>query len=166
MERGGGGRDSQTVTLTTVRSAVRAAHTAAPDLPLRAGGHSFGGRMTSLAAAESPLEHVRGLVFFSFPLHPAGKPGAERAEHLSRVSVPMLFLSGTRDDLADLDLLRPVCEGLGGKAMLHLLDTADHGFKVQKRARKSEENVFVEMARVVGEWTTNGQSTGGPGGAA
>jgi hypothetical protein len=158
MERGGGGRDSQAVTLATVRSAVAAAHAAAPDLPLLAGGHSFGGRMTSLAAAESPLEHVRGLVFFSFPLHPAGKPGTERAEHLSRVSVPMLFLSGTRDDLAVLDLLRPVCERLGGRATLHLLDTADHGFKVQKRSRPSEEDVFAEMARVVGEWTTSEQA--------
>jgi predicted alpha/beta-hydrolase family hydrolase len=158
MERGGGGRDSQAVTLATVRSAVSAAQAAAPDLPLLAGGHSFGGRMTSLAAAELPLEHVCGLVFFSFPLHPAGKPGTERAEHLSRVSVPMLFLSGTRDDLADLALLRPVCERLGEQATLHLLDTADHGFKVQKRSRSSEEDVFVEMARVINEWTTSEQA--------
>lgn len=154
MERGGGGRDSQAVTLTTVRSAVAAAHTAAPDLPLLAGGHSFGGRMTSLTAAESPLEHVHGLVFFSFPLHPTGKPGTERAEHLSQVPLPLLFLSGTRDELAGLDLLRPVCEGLGERATLHLLETADHGFKVQTRARPSEEDVFVEMARVLHEWTT------------
>lgn len=155
MERGGGGRDSQAVTLATVRSAVAAAHAAAGDLFLLAGGHSFGGRMTSLAAAETPLEHVRGLVFFSFPLHPAGKPGTERAAHLSQVSVPMLFLSGTRDELAHLDLLRPVCEGLGDKATLHLLDTADHGFKVQKRSRQSEEDVFVEMARVINGWITS-----------
>lgn len=154
-ERGGGGRDSQAVSLATVRSAVAAAHAAAGDLQLLAGGHSFGGRMTSLAAAEAPLEPVRGLVFFSFPLHPAGKPGTERAEHLSRVSVPLLFLSGTRDDLADLDLLRPVCERLGDRATLHLLDTADHGFHVQKRSRRSEEDVFVEMARALREWTTN-----------
>jgi len=152
MERGGGGRDAQAVTLATVRSAVEAAHAAAGDLPLLAGGHSFGGRMTSLAAAETPLEHVRGLVFFSFPLHPAGKPGTERAAHLSQVSVPMHFLSGTRDDLADLNLLRPVCIGLGEQATLHLLETADHGFKVQKHSRPSEEDVFVEMARVTKEW--------------
>jgi hypothetical protein len=157
MERGGGGRDSQAVCLATVRSAVAAAHAAAPDLPLLAGGHSFGGRMTSLAAAEAPLEHVRGLVFFSFPLHPAGKPGTERAEHLSRVSVPMLFLSGTRDALAELDLLRPVCEGLGDRTTLHLLESADHGFKVQKRARQSEEDVFAEMARVVSDWVVGDQ---------
>lgn len=154
MERGGGGRDAQAVSLATVRSAVAAAHAAAGDLSLLAGGHSFGGRMTSLAAAENPLEPVRGLVFFSFPLHPAGKPGTERAEHLSSVSVPMLFLSGTRDELADLNLLRPVCERLGERATLHLLDTADHGFKVQKRSRQSDEDVFVEMARVVKEWAS------------
>lgn len=155
MERGGGGRDAQAVTLATVRSAVAAAHAAAGDLSLLAGGHSFGGRMTSLAAAETPLEHVRGLVFFSFPMHPAGKPGTERAAHLSQVSVPMLFLSGTRDDLAGLDLLRPVCERLGDRATLHLLDTADHGFKVQKRSRRSEEDAFMEMARVTREWISN-----------
>jgi predicted alpha/beta-hydrolase family hydrolase len=155
MERGGGGRDSQAVTLATVLSAVRAAHTAAPDLPLLAGGHSFGGRMTSLAAAESPLEHVCGLVFFSFPLHPAGKPSIERAEHLGQVPLPMLFLSGTRDDLADLNLLRPVLERLGERATLHLLETADHGFKVQKRSRQNEEDVFAEMARLVQEWTSS-----------
>lgn len=152
MERGGGGRDSQAVSLATVRSAVVAAHAAAGDLRLAAGGHSFGGRMTSLAAAEAPLEDVRALVFFSFPLHPAGKPGIERAEHLDRVSVPMLFLSGTRDELAELDLLRPVCQRLGDRATLHLLETADHGFKVQKRSRTSDEDVFVEMARVLKEW--------------
>jgi hypothetical protein len=154
MERGGGGRDAQAVSLATVRSAVAAAHEAASDLSLLAGGHSFGGRMTSLAAAEAPLERVRGLVFFSFPLHPAGKPAIERAEHLSHVTVPMLFLSGTRDELADLNLLRPVCERLGKQATLHLLDTADHGFKVQKRSRQSDEDVFVEMARVVKEWAS------------
>jgi predicted alpha/beta-hydrolase family hydrolase len=152
MERGGGGRDAQAVSLATVRSAVAAAHAVAGDLSLLAGGHSFGGRMTSLAQSQSPLEHVRGLVFFSFPLHPAGKPGIERAEHLSHVSVPTLFLSGTRDDLADLSLLRPVVEGLGDRATLHLLETADHGFHVQKRSRQSAEDVFVEMARVMTEW--------------
>ncbi len=163
MERGGGGRDSQAVSLATVRAAVAAAHAAAGDLLLLAGGHSFGGRMTSLAAAEAPLEGVRALVFFSFPLHPADRPGIERAEHLNQVSVPMLFLSGTRDALADLELLRPVCERLAGesgasprgRARLHLLDTADHGFTVQKRSRASDEDVFVEMARVLKEWLPN-----------
>ena len=148
----GTGRDSQAVCTTTVRQAVAAAHKADPDLPLLAGGHSFGGRMTSTAASESPLDHVRGLVFFAFPLHQPGKPESKRAEHLSGVTVPMLFLSGTRDELADLKLLRPVCKKLGKRATLHALDTADHGFRVLKRSRKSEEDVFVEMARVVCEW--------------
>src|SRR5262244_2979382 len=148
----GRGRDSQEVCTATVRSAVAAAHKAAPVLSLLAGGHSFGGRMTSTAASESPLDGVRGLVFFSFPLHQPGKPDTKRADHLSAVTVPMLFLSGTRDDLADLDLLRPVCKKLGKRATLHLLDTADHGFRTLKRTRKSAEDVFVEMARTVREW--------------
>ncbi|MFQ5568527.1 MAG: alpha/beta family hydrolase [Rhodothermales bacterium] len=152
MERGGGGRDARAVTLATVRSAVATAYEAAGDLPMIAGGHSFGGRMTSTAASEAPLEHVRGLVFFSFPLHPAGKPGTERAEHLDSVTVPMLFLSGTRDSLADLNLLRPVCQRLQDRATLHLVDTANHGFKVLKRTRRSQEDVFFEMARVLRRW--------------
>ena len=97
---------------------------------------------------------MRGLVFFAFPLHPAGKPSTDRAEHLGDVTVPMLFLSGTRDKLAELKLLEPVCKKLGDKATLHLLDTADHGFKVLKRSRKTDEDVFVEMARVISEWLT------------
>ena len=151
MERGGGGREAQAVALATVRSAVAAAHEAASDLAILVGGHSYSGRMSSHTAAEAPIEHVRGLVFFAFPLHPSGKEGTERAEHLADVSVPMLFLSGTRDKLAVLELLEPVCEKLGDKATLHVLDTADHGFKVLKR-RKTEEDVFVEMARVLSEW--------------
>jgi len=153
MEPGGGGR-SNPVSVATVRSAVAAAHKTAPELALFAGGHSYSGRMTSTAASEAPLENVRGLVFFSFPLHPAGEPDTKRAEHLSAVTVPMLFLSGTRDDLADLKLLQPVCKKLGKRATLHLLDTADHGFKVLKKSRNSEEDVFVEMARVFIEWAS------------
>jgi predicted alpha/beta-hydrolase family hydrolase len=148
----GKGRDSPTVCTETVRAAVAAARAAVPDLPLLAGGHSFGGRMTSTAASESALDGVRGLVFFSFPLHQPGKPDTKRAEHLAEVTVPMLFLSGTRDDLAEMDLLRPVCERLGNRATLHTVDTADHGYKVLKRSRASEEDVFDEMARVVREW--------------
>ena len=150
MEPGGGGR-SNPVSVATVRSAVAAAHKEAPDLVLMAGGHSYSGRMTSTAQSEAPLDHVRGLVFFSFPLHQPG-PETKRADHLSEVKIPMLFLSGTRDELADLSLLQPVCKKLGKRATLHLLDTADHGFKALKRSRKSEEDVFVEMARVVNEW--------------
>ncbi len=147
-----GGRDSQEVCTATVRSACAAARKAAPDLALLAGGHSFGGRMTSTAASEAALDGVRGLVFFAFPLHPPGRAATKRADHLSAVTIPMLFLSGTRDELADLDLLQPVCEKLGNRATLHLLDTADHGFRTLKRSRKSEEDVYVEMARVVREW--------------
>jgi predicted alpha/beta-hydrolase family hydrolase len=150
----GRGRDSQGVCTATVRSAVAAAGGAALDLPLLAGGHSFGGRMTSTAASESSLDGVRGLVFFAFPLHQPGKPDTKRADHLVAVTVPMIFLSGTRDELADLDLLQPVCKKLGKRATLHPLDTADHGFHTLKRSRQSEEDVFVEMARVVREWAT------------
>ena len=150
----GKGRDSQGVCTATVRSAVKAASEAAPGLPLLAGGHSFGGRMTSTAASESPLDGVRGLVFFSFPLHQPGKPDTQRAEHLASVTVPMLFLSGTRDELASMDLLRPVCEGLGRLATLHAVETADHGYKILKRSRAGDEHVFAEMARVVREWAS------------
>jgi uncharacterized protein len=150
----GRGRDSREICTATVRSAVAAAHRAAPDLPLLSGGHSFGGRMTSTAASESPLDGVHGLVFFAFPLHQPGKPDTKRADHLSEVAVPMLFLSGTRDELAHLDLLQPVCKKLGTLATLHVLDTADHGFRILKRSRKTDEDVFVEMARIVREWAS------------
>jgi len=151
----GRGRDSNPVCIATVRSAVNAAKQAAPGLKILAGGHSFSGRMTSTAASESPLEGVSGLVFFAFPLHPPGKPGTERADHLNKVTVPMLFLSGTRDELARLDLLEPVVDKLGPAAKLHLLDTADHSFKVLKRSRKTDEDVFVEIARTVRDWAAN-----------
>jgi predicted alpha/beta-hydrolase family hydrolase len=150
----GKGRDSQDVCTATIRAASAAAQKAVPGIPLLAGGHSFGGRMTSTAASESPLDGVRGLVFFAFPLHQPGKPDSKRAEHLSAVTVPMLFLSGTRDELATLDLLQSACKKLGKRATLHLLDTADHGFRTLKRSRKSEEDVFVEMARIVREWAS------------
>jgi predicted alpha/beta-hydrolase family hydrolase len=150
----GKGRDSQDVCTGTVRSAIAAAHRAVPDLPLLAGGHSFGGRMTSTAASESPLDGVRGLVFFAFPLHQPGKPDTKRADHLSQVTVPMLFLSGTRDELAYPDLLQSVCKRLGKSATLHPLETADHGFRILKRSRKSDEDVFVEMARIAREWAS------------
>jgi predicted alpha/beta-hydrolase family hydrolase len=151
----GTGRDSQAVCTATVRSAITAAHKVARDLPLLASGHSFGGRMTSTAASESPLDRVQGLVFFAFPLHQPGNPDSKRADHLSAITGPMLFLSGTRDELADLELLKPVCKKLGKRVTLHLLDTADHGFRILKRSRKSEEDVFVEMARIVREWASS-----------
>ena len=147
------GRDPNPVCVATIRSAVAAAYKAAPDLPLLAGGHSFSGRMTSTAQSEQPIENLKGLVFFSFPLHPAGAPATTRAEHLANVNIPMLFLSGTRDALAELDLLEPVVKDLGNRATLHLLDTADHSFKVLKKTRQSTEDVFVEMGRVVKVWS-------------
>ena len=150
----GGGRNSNAVCQETVRLAVAAAHAMASDLSILVGGHSFSGRMSSMAAAETPIEHVCGLVFFAFPLHPSGKPSTDRADHLNDVTVPMLFLSGTRDKLGELDLLQSTCEGVGDKATLHLLDTADHGFKVLKRSRNTDEDVFVEMARVINEWVS------------
>jgi len=150
----GSGRDSTATCVTTIRSAVAAAQKAAPDLLILAGGHSFGGRMTSTAQSEKPIEGVKGLVFSSFPLHMPGRPDTKRAEHLANVQIPMLFLSGTRDALAELDLLKPVVKKLGKRATLHLLDTADHSYKILKKTRKSDEDVFVEMARTVKEWTT------------
>ncbi len=150
----GGGRNSNAVCQETVRLAVAAAHTTASDLSILVGGHSFSGRMSSMAAAEAPIEHVCGLVFFAFPLHPSGKPSTDRADHLNDVTVPMLLLSGTRDKLGELDLLQSTCERVGDKATLHLLDTADHGFKILKRSRNTDEDVFVEMARVINEWVS------------
>lgn len=150
----GGGRNSNAVCIETVRAAVAAAYRAAGDLKMLAGGHSFSGRMTSMALAEEPIEHLRGLVFFAFPLHPSGKPATSRADHLDDVQLPMLFLTGTRDKLAELRLLKPVCDRLGDNATLHLLDTADHGFKVLKRSRKTDEDVFVEMSRVIRQWVS------------
>jgi uncharacterized protein len=148
----GRGRDAQPVCVATVRAAAAKAKELAPDLLLLAGGHSFGGRMTSTAASEAPLDGVRGLVFFSFPLHLAGSPAIKRADHLNAVKLPMLFLSGTRDELADLKLLQGVCEKLGERVTLYLLDTADHGFKVLKKTRTGKEDVYDEMARTAQSW--------------
>lgn len=138
--------------IATVVSAVAEAKKLCPELPLLAGGHSYGGRMTSHAAAEGKLGDVKGLVFFSFPLHAPNKPGDKRAAHLREIDQPMLFLSGTRDALASLDLFEPIIAGLGKKATLHLLDTADHSYKVLKRTRECTEDIFVEMARVIKDW--------------
>jgi predicted alpha/beta-hydrolase family hydrolase len=146
--------DSRAVLLATVRAALNAAQAAAPDLPLLAGGKSMGGRMTSQAAAEAPLAGVRGLVFFGFPLHPAGRPASERAEHLDQVDLPMLFLQGERDKLAELALLRPICARLGARATLHEIPDADHGFRVPKRSGRSDAQVLDGLAGTVATWTT------------
>jgi uncharacterized protein len=150
----GGSRrpDPRATLLATVRAAVDAAREAAPDLPLLAGGKSMGGRMSSLAAAEAALPGVRGLVFFGFPLHPAGRPSAERADHLRRVDLPLLFLQGERDRLAALDLLRPLCAGLGAGASLHVIPTADHGLHVLKSSGRSDADVLDDLARTVAAW--------------
>jgi uncharacterized protein len=144
--------DSPAVLTATVRAAVRTAAEAAPRLPLIAGGKSMGGRMTSQAAAQQPLEGVRGLVFFGFPLHPPNKPGTKRAEHLKKVTVPMLFLQGTRDTLADLTLLKPICEELGARATLHIIETADHSFHMLKKSGKTDADALRELAQTTASW--------------
>lgn len=158
MQQGRRRPDAPSLLTTTVRAAIGTALNAAPDLPLLAGGKSLGGRMTSLAIADerseasSGMASVRGLVFVGFPLHPAGRPGTERAQHLTRVQIPMLFLQGTRDTLADLDLLRPVCESLMPLATLCVVEGADHSFHVLKRFGKTDADVLTELARTVASW--------------
>ena len=136
-----------------VRAAVEEAGRRFPGLPMLAGGKSFGGRMTSQAQADSPLPGVRGLVFFGFPLHPAGKPSDERAAHLSDVHVPMLFLQGTRDALGDTGLLKSVVKRLGARATLHLVPDADHSFHVPAKSGRKDAEVMDELLGVVAEWS-------------
>lgn len=152
MEKRTARPDPRPVLFAAVRAAVAAAAQAAPGLPLLAGGKSMGGRMTSMAAAEEPLAGVSGIVFVGFPLHPAGAPSTERGEHLARVGVPMLFLQGTRDALADLDLLRPITDGLGARATVHVIDGADHSFHVLKRSGRTDSDVLDELASTVSDW--------------
>jgi predicted alpha/beta-hydrolase family hydrolase len=144
--------DAPQLLTATVVGAVRAAAEAAPGLPLLAGGKSMGGRMTSQAAARHPLDAVRGLVFFGFPLHPPKQPGTKRADHLAKVTAPMLFLQGTRDTFADLKLLRPVCAKLGSRATLHVIETADHSFHVLKSSGRSDAEVLRELAETAAAW--------------
>jgi predicted alpha/beta-hydrolase family hydrolase len=152
--------DPPAVAQEAVRQAVAEAARQHPGLPIVAGGKSFGGRMTSQAQAAQPMPGVRGLVFFGFPLHPPGKPGTSRAEHLTAVDVPMLFLQGTRDEFAQLDLLQQVVQGLGDRATLHLIDDGDHSFKVPKRTGKSETDVMNELADTIQRWASAWQTTG------
>jgi predicted alpha/beta-hydrolase family hydrolase len=154
--------DPPAVAAATVRAVVAEAARLAPALPLVAGGKSFGGRMTSTAQAEGPLPGVRGLVFLGFPLHPPGRPGATRAEHLAQVAIPMLFLQGDRDEFADLKLLRPVVKRLGDRATLHLVEGGDHAFKVLKRSGKTDADVMGELVDVVAEWTRRLQTSPNP----
>jgi len=152
MKAGKSRPDSPAVAEAAVREAVREAAKKAPAARLLAGGKSFGGRMTSQAQAREPLPGVRGLVFFGFPLHPPGRPGVERAEHLSAIEIPMLFLQGTRDEFATLDLLQGVVKRLGSRATLHLIEEGDHSFKVPKRSGKTESDVLEELATTIQQW--------------
>jgi uncharacterized protein len=144
--------DPPAVAQATVVKAVAAAAALAPKLPLFAGGKSFGGRMTSQAQSAGPMASVLGLIFVGFPLHPAGKPGVSRADHLAKVRIPMLFLQGTRDDLADLDLLRPVVSGLGSRATLSIIEGADHSFHVPARSGRDDAAVIDELADAASAW--------------
>lgn len=152
MERGSRRPDPPALCHTTVRAAVAAAARLAPDLPLAAGGRSFGGRMTSQAQAEAPLPGVRGLVFLAFPLHPAGKPGTGRAAHLHEIGIPMLFIQGTRDALAELPLLAPVVERLGARATLNLLPGADHAFHAPARSGRKDSELRAEALDALADW--------------
>jgi predicted alpha/beta-hydrolase family hydrolase len=152
MEKGSRRPDPPALCHATVRAAVEEARRRAPGIPLIAGGKSFGGRMTSQAQAAEALPDVRGLAFVGFPLHPAKKPSNERATHLANVKVPMLFLQGTRDELADLSLLTPLVEKLGARATLNLIEGADHSFHVLARSGRNDREVMAELAESVAGW--------------
>jgi predicted alpha/beta-hydrolase family hydrolase len=158
VQKGSSRPDPPAVLQATVRAAVATASEAVPELPLLAGGKSMGGRMTSLTFSEGSSgqaavnTRARGLVFFGFPLHQAGRPATARADHLTHVRLPMLFLQGTRDSLADLALLRPVCHKLGARATLHVVETADHSFHVLKRSGRTDAEVLREIAGTVASW--------------
>lgn len=152
MERGSKRPDIPSIAHATVRAAVAEAARRAPRLPLFAGGRSFGGRMTSQAQALAPLSGVQGLIFLAFPLHPAGAPAAERADHLSSIGIPMLFLQGTRDSLADMSVLRPLLAKLGTHATLKLIDEADHSFHVPARTGRKDEEILADVLDAAAIW--------------
>jgi predicted alpha/beta-hydrolase family hydrolase len=152
MEQGGKRPDPPKLAQATVRAAVAEAARLAPKLPLLAGGKSFGGRMTSQAQAAAPLAGVRGLIFLGFPLHPAGKPSRERAQHLHDVHIPLLFLQGTRDQLAMLDQIEPVCASLGERSTLKLFADADHSFHVPARSGRKDAQVRGEVLDALAAW--------------
>lgn len=145
--------DRPEVAQAAVRAAVAEASRRVPGLALFAGGKSFGGRMTSQAQAAAPLPNVRGLVFLGFPLHPAGQPSSERAEHLFSVRVPMLFLQGTRDALADLQLLEPIVRRLSTRAKLEVFEAADHSFRVPAKSGRRDADVLAAIADAIAAWT-------------
>ena len=152
MEQGGRRPDPPKLAQATVRAAVDAAAVHLPGVPLFAGGRSFGGRMTSQAQALAPLPGVRGLVFFAFPLHPAGKPSDTRAEHLAAIAIPTLFLQGTRDALAETALLEPVIDRLGRRATLHAIADADHSFHVPVRSGRTDPEVLATALDATVAW--------------
>jgi hypothetical protein len=152
MEKRLGRPDTPVVATATVRAACEVARARAGGVPLLAGGKSFGGRMTSTAQSEAALPEVRGLVFLGFPLHPPKRPAITRGEHLDRVTIPMLFLQGTRDDLADLALIREVTGRLGPRATLHVVEGADHSFAVLKRSGRTGGEVMKELGDATLEW--------------
>jgi predicted alpha/beta-hydrolase family hydrolase len=152
MERGGKRPDSPALAQATVRAAIAAASSLLPNVALIAGGKSFGGRMTSQAQAASPLASVRGLAFLGFPLHAAGKPSDDRAQHLFEVQVPMLFLQGSRDTLADLGYLRPLINRLGQRATLKVFEDADHSFHVRKSSGRNDSDTRAEMLDALAGW--------------
>jgi uncharacterized protein len=152
MEKGSKRPDPPAIAHATVRAAVTEAAQRCAGLPLLAGGKSFGGRMTSQAQAIKPLAGVRGLVFLAFPLHPAGKPSSERAKHLADIKIPMLFLQGTRDALAELELLEPVVKQRGSLATLHLVKEADHSFHVLARSGRNDREVMDEVLDAFAAW--------------
>jgi hypothetical protein len=152
MERGAKRPDPPALAQGTVRAAVHEAARLLPGLPLFAGGKSFGGRMTSQAQGQSPLPGVRALVFLGFPLHPPGKPSDKRGEHLFEVRVPMLFLQGSRDDFADMGLLRSLVERLGARATLTAIPDADHSFHVPARSGRSDAEVLADIPGILAGW--------------
>ena len=152
MEKGSKRPDPPVIAQAAVRAAVAEAGRRCPGLPLIAGGKSFGGRMTSQAQAISPLAGVHGLAFLGFPLHPAGKPSSDRAKHLADVKIPMLFLQGTRDTLAELELLEPVVKNLGPLATLHRVEAADHSFHVPARSGRNDREVMNEILDAFAAW--------------
>ena len=152
MENKQGRPDQPAVAHAAIRAAVEEAARLCPGLKLVAGGKSFGGRMTSQAQAKAPLPDVKGLAFLGFPLHADKKPSTERAEHLAHVAIPMLFLQGTRDGLADLGLLRPVVEGFGAKATLHEIEGGDHSFAVLKKSGRTNEEALTEVLDTLATW--------------
>jgi len=162
MEAGKRAPNPRPILVKTVRSAVKAAAEAAPDLRLIAGGKSMGGRMTSLAASEEPLSGVAGLVFLGFPLHAAGRPSSDRGDHLEDVGLPMMFVQGTRDQLADLSLLEPLLVGIRPSPVLHVVKDGDHSFRVPKRTGLKDKDVLHSVAAAIGMWAEEILPKGSP----